>query len=241
MGRKPFYFKNFSITQENSALGVNTDSCIFGAFIDLDQPKNVLDVGCGNGLLIHFLNQKWPNANYFGIDNHEGSILDAKSNSKHLNNVFIHECDLFEYNTDIKFDHIVSNPPFFYDDLKSNKEQKNQSKHWSKKEFLKYLNTLKEWLIPKGNLWILLPHNQNTTPDLIINEGWNIIEEISFKPRENKPPHLRVYKLSLQQNAKISSKIELTVYKNDNSFSQEVLHKLTDYYLDQALYVKNKS
>ncbi len=240
MGRKPFHFKNFSINQENSALGVNTDSCIFGAFIDLDQPKNVLDVGCGNGLLINFLNQKWPYAKYIGIDNHKGSILDAKLNVKNYNNVIINECDLFEYITDTQFDHIISNPPFFFDDLKSNNEQKNQSKHWSKKEFLKYLNKLKEWITPSGCLWILLPNNQNTNPDLFINEGWNIIQEIIFKPRENKAAHLRIYKLSRQERTNVSTKIELTVYEKENSFSKPVFTKLAEFYLDQALYLKNK-
>lgn len=241
MGRKPFQFKHFTLTQENSALGINTDSCIFGAMINLNKPKNVLDVGCGNGVIIRFLNQKWPNTHYTGIDNHSGSVTDAINNTKNLQNVLILDRDLFTFNSEIKFDNIVSNPPFFFDDLKSHNQQKNQSKHWSKKHFSKYLNRLKDWILPKGSLWILLPYNHNTQPDLIINEGWHIIQEIVIQPRENKPAHLRIYELSLTDNSDNPIQSKFVVYDINDSFSEPIFNKLKDYYLEQALYVKNKT
>lgn len=241
MGRKPFQFKNFTLKQENSALGINTDSCIFGALINLNEPKNVLDVGCGNGILIRFLNQKWPNAKYTGIDNHSGSISDAIDNTKDLQNTQILDTDLFTFNGENKYDHIVSNPPFFFDDLKSENQLKNQSRHWSKNQFFNYLNKLKEWIHPGGNLWILLPYNHNTQPELIIKEGWHIIQEIIIKPRENKPAHLRIYELSLNNKTRDIFNREFVVYDSKNSFTEPIFNTLKDYYLDQALFIKNKT
>lgn len=241
MGRKPFKFKNFTLTQENSALGINTDSCIFGALINLNEPKNVLDVGCGNGILIRFLNQKWPQVNYTGIDNHLGSVTDAVNNTKDFQNISILEKDIFTFKSDKKYDHIVSNPPFFFDDLKSDNQLNNQSRHWSREQFFNYLTKLKEWILPKGNLWLLLPCNHNTEPELIVNEGWHIMQEIIIQPRENKPAHLRIYELSITQKNDNVKEHKFVVYDNNNSFTEPIFNKLKDYYLDQALFIKNKT
>lgn len=241
MGRKPFQFKNFTLTQENSALGINTDSCIFGALINLNEPKNVLDLGCGNGILIRFLNQKWPNAKYTGIDNHSGSVSDAIKNTTNLQNISILEEDLFNFKSDKKYDHIVSNPPFFFDDLKSENQLNNQSRHWSKDQFSNYLVKIKEWIHPLGNLWILLPYNHNTQPELIINEGWYIKQEMKIQPRKNKPAHLRIYELTLSTTGDDTKQSNFVVYNNNNTFSEPIFNKLKVYYLDQALFIKNKS
>ena len=60
--RRPFELKHFTITQEKVSLPVTTNACIFGALTQFDNPHTLLDVGCGSGLLMFMMHQKYPNA-----------------------------------------------------------------------------------------------------------------------------------------------------------------------------------
>ena len=79
---------------------------------DLDG-KEILDIGTGSGCIAISLAKNLPNAKVSALDVSEDAIEIAKENAK-MNNVnieFIH-ADIFEYQSDKKYDVIVSNPPY---------------------------------------------------------------------------------------------------------------------------------
>ena len=79
---------------------------------DLDG-KEILDIGTGSGCIAISLAKNLPNAKVSALDISNDALKVAKENAK-LNNVnieFIH-ADIFEYQSDKKYDVIVSNPPY---------------------------------------------------------------------------------------------------------------------------------
>lgn len=46
--------------------------------IDIDNPKNIIDIGCGPGNSTQILYQRWPSSKILGIDNSESMIKKAK-------------------------------------------------------------------------------------------------------------------------------------------------------------------
>ena len=79
---------------------------------DLDG-KEILDIGTGSGCIAISLAKNLPNAKVSALDISEDALEIAKENTK-MNNVnieFIH-ADIFEYQSDKKYDIIVSNPPY---------------------------------------------------------------------------------------------------------------------------------
>lgn len=48
---------------------------------------NILDVGCGNGRIVNFLNELNIDYNYLGIDNSEEQLKNAKNNFKDFSNI----------------------------------------------------------------------------------------------------------------------------------------------------------
>ena len=79
---------------------------------DLDG-KEILDIGTGSGCIAVSLAKNLPNAKVTALDISKDALEVAKENAK-LNNVsieFIH-ADIFEYQSDKKYDIIVSNPPY---------------------------------------------------------------------------------------------------------------------------------
>lgn len=59
-----------------------------------NQKIKILDIGCGNGRLINFLNELNLNYEYFGIDNSVEQIKNAKKNFKDKKNINFLEADI---------------------------------------------------------------------------------------------------------------------------------------------------
>jgi tRNA1Val (adenine37-N6)-methyltransferase len=80
-----FSFKQFIIHQDQTAMKVTTDACILGAYADVNETKNILDIGTGTGLIAMMLAQRTKaqidaveideNAYKQALDNIEGSIF----------------------------------------------------------------------------------------------------------------------------------------------------------------------
>ena len=75
--------------------------------------KEIIDIGTGSGCIAISLAKNLPNAKVSALDISSDAIEVARENAK-LNNVnieFIH-ADIFEFQSDKKYDIIVSNPPY---------------------------------------------------------------------------------------------------------------------------------
>ena len=82
--------------------------------------KEILDIGTGSGCIAISLAKNLPNAKITALDISKDALQVAKKNAE-LNNVEIEfiNADIFEYQTDKKYDVIVSNPPYVLESEKS--------------------------------------------------------------------------------------------------------------------------
>ncbi|MBR2301938.1 MAG: methyltransferase, partial [Bacteroidaceae bacterium] len=51
MSNTHFSFKKFTIHQERCAMKVGTDGVLLGAWANIAHCNNILDIGCGSGLI----------------------------------------------------------------------------------------------------------------------------------------------------------------------------------------------
>ncbi len=235
--RKPFKFKQFTIEQNLVTLPVTTDACIFGAFCSFSQPQNILDIGAGTGLLALMMSQKYPNSKITAIEKHPETAFQAKINCElnRINNIEIIEHDIFTYKPDVKFEAIISNPPFFTNQLESETDLKNQARHFSNHTFSDFFQCIENLLDKNGSAWILLPFSalETIAKDLEAT-NLHIQRLVSLKPNQSKKEHLLFLNLSF--NNCILPKVESFWVKNlENKFSQEVYKWLEPFYLEQAL------
>ena len=136
MANNYFQFKQFTVYQGGCAMKVCTDACIFGAVVSAqagNNPliKNVLDIGTGTGLLSLMMAQKTA-ALIDAIEIDPLAFVQAAKNfeqSPWHNKLTIHNTDVLEFHPEKKYDLIISNPPFFEGDLKSENRKKNAAKH----------------------------------------------------------------------------------------------------------------
>ena len=75
--------------------------------------KEILDIGTGSGCIAISLAKNFPNAKVTALDISEDAIEVAKKNAE-LNSVDIEfiNADIFEYQSNKKYDIIISNPPY---------------------------------------------------------------------------------------------------------------------------------
>ena len=155
-----FRFKKFNITQANSAMKVGTDGVLLGSWAYSNQSNNILDVGCGTGLIALMLAQRNLKSTITALDIDELSSKEAQVN---INNcpwgrrISIINSSFQDFTTNIKFDLIVSNPPFF--PSRKSEDRRTIARHANSLSFQELIQNSVELLSPAGILAVIIPKN----------------------------------------------------------------------------------
>lgn len=167
-----FRFKRFSVKDDISAMKVGTDGVLLGAVTDVREgDREVLDIGTGTGLVALMLAQRLADVSdeftVTGIDIDSGASKEANENfdnspwPSHLRSVNLSLAGFSDSFPDIKFDIIVSNPPFYDSSLKAPDSRRNLARHFSEGEpSLSYKDILAYaecHLSENGLAWLILP------------------------------------------------------------------------------------
>jgi len=162
-----FRFKRFTVSNERSAMKVNTDGVLLGAAAILKNiDKRVLDVGTGTGTIALMIAQRLSEIGdttfkITGIDIDAPSAEEAASNfeaSEWKTMLEAVNSSLQAYASEEKFDLIVSNPPYFEGDLKAPSARRNAARHGDDSlTYSELLSFSAEHLSPSGRLSVILP------------------------------------------------------------------------------------
>jgi tRNA1Val (adenine37-N6)-methyltransferase len=163
MSNSYFNFKQFTIYQDRCAFKVGTDGVMLGACADVTGRKNILDIGTGTGLVALMLAQRCD-AEIFAIEPDRDSFVQASENvklSKWNNRIKIDNCTLQEYFPGkIKFDLIVTNPPYFIDSLRNPDPAKSIARHNVSLTHSDVLEGTDRLLEEEGLLQLILPYDE---------------------------------------------------------------------------------
>lgn len=140
---------------------VNTDGVLLGAWVTINQPTSILDVGTGTGVIALMLAQR-SEATITAIEIEENAASEAVQNvlnSPWNTRVSVLPADFRDYskNSPGKFDLIVSNPPFFSNSSKSLGLNKSLARHNHALPFDLLIEGAKNLLEPNGLLALILP------------------------------------------------------------------------------------
>jgi tRNA1Val (adenine37-N6)-methyltransferase len=237
---------------------VCTDACLFGAWVaekilpgihHLDslhsnqnlssdiQPQNnsginrILDIGSGTGLLILMLAQK-INCNIDGIEIEHNCFEQLKENTsqnswKQRINLF--RDDIRNFTSDQPYDFIISNPPFFENDLNSATKGEQLAKHSKELSLEELLVAIDRNLSNDGSFSVLLPyHRVDYFEKKALQNGFFPVEKMLVRQTE-KHAFFRGM-LTYSRNYRECTTEEMSIRKN-NEYSTEFIDLLKDYYL----------
>lgn len=131
----------------------NSDTLFLYDFISKNRLSgNVLDVGCGCGILGLLLKNDFANITLTSLDIQPINIQITEFNArKNLLDTTTVCADFGEFKSEIKFDIVVSNPPFYSDDIhKSQNEHINLSRYSQSLGFCDMLKSINSIIKPKG-------------------------------------------------------------------------------------------
>ena len=234
MSNNYFAFKQFTVQQSDCALKVCTDACLFGAWVahqlTSNPPATILDIGTGTGLLSLQLAQKLPSAVIDAVELDPAAAVQATQNAAATNfNIQVHNTDIKNYSSK-KYQHIISNPPFFENDLKSEHALKNQAMHSTTLTLQNLFSCVDDLLEPLGSFSVLLPFARaNEVEALAQSHGFSVTHKAEVQQTPNHTPFRVMYIFS--KTAFVTASETSIVIKENDQYTPAFTSYLKDYYL----------
>ena len=232
MANTHFKFKQFNVHQQHTAMKVTTDACILGAYTNVSQVENILDIGTGTGLLSLMLSQRCE-AKIDSIEIDESAYSQAITNvneSIFSNKITVHHVSIQQFSTDNFYDLIISNPPFFQNHLKSETISRNNSLHTDTLSFEDLLNSVLRLLTHNGTFVVLLPaYESSIFEQLCISKELYPQKKLTIRHRKGGKI-LRIITTFERIKKEINNE-ELIIKNPDESYTLDFQALLKDYYL----------
>lgn len=228
-----------------------TDACLFGAWASQGQEllnaKKILDIGAGTGLLSLIIAQANPNAIITAIEIEQAAAKEAASNFnlspwKERLNILNDAIQKYANNTNTFYDIIVSNPPFYEDDLKSPDENKNKAAHSTYLPWKDLIINVAKLLHAHGSFFVLTPTLRAYTMQKLCDaHGLQLEEEVLVHNTAKNLPIRAMQKFTKIQPTEYDAKKSNTtaavkrskIYIKDaeQNYTPEFKTLLKDYYL----------
>lgn len=165
----PFTFKQFTIEQDDCAMKVGTDGVLLGAWSPI--PKNIfstLDIGAGTGVLSLMIAQRSNAEQIDAIEIDEKAYeqcVENFENSKWADRLFCYHAGLDEFLEEMEdesFDLIISNPPFYTDDYKSENKSRDLARFEDALPFDELIESAANLLSEFGIFSVIIPFKEET-------------------------------------------------------------------------------
>tara|TARA_Y100000782_G_C10186754_1_gene267083 strand:- start:309 stop:1025 length:717 start_codon:yes stop_codon:yes gene_type:complete len=234
-----FHFKQFSIQHHKDVFKVGTDGVLIGAWalesLDPDKKLNILDVGTGTGLIALMLAQRFSNASVTAIDQNAQAAEIALANiqaSPWRDRVEALYRRLQDVDAEGEFDVLVSNPPFFENDLKAAEVSKTQARHTDELPHKELIDHAFSVLKPDGVLAIVLPVQEGEAfKAKALQKGFYLQREAKVSGNPDQPAKRLLMEFS---------KVATSEVKKESFAVEKARHQYTERYtaLTRAFYLK---
>ena len=228
-----FRFKQFEVDQSGCAMKINTDGVLLGTMAEHPNPQRILDIGTGTGVIALMLAQRFPEAQVYAVEIDEQASIAAERNFQ--NSVFrerlsIHHTAIEQYTSSEQFDLIVSNPPFFVNDLKNTEKKKELARHASDTFFDDLIKKVADLLSPEGCFWVVLPVKQ--AQDLVEKakmKGLFLTRLVKLHSDVTKPEFRRIICLAREKSDLIEE--DFMIYESEKKYTKAYELLLKDFFL----------
>lgn len=194
MGRNNYFqFKQFRIEQHRSAMKVGMDGVLIGAWADVSNALNILDVGAGTGLVALMMAQRRSLAAVTAIEIDSEAFDECLLNVEHSPwadriKVKLSAFQEFAKNSNQQYDLIISNPPYFTNSLKAPDSSRSQARHSDSLSLEELIAGIARLLSPQGKAALILPAENFSALEKIVRLNDLFLSRIcQVKPNPQKP------------------------------------------------------
>ncbi|GGI25274.1 tRNA1(Val) (adenine(37)-N6)-methyltransferase [Pedobacter mendelii] len=212
---------------------INTDGVILAAIVHQDEPKNILDIGTGTGVIALMLAQRFASAQVEAVEIDEQASTTALRNFKlsvFSNRLSVKNIAIEQFQHANKYDLIVSNPPFFVNDLKNEEKRKGIARHADEDFFSILIKKSISMLSDAGKIWLILPVKQaNEVIEIATASGINLVEKVHIHSDKSKKEFRQIICFSKEQvNFK---EYDFFIYESLKVHTEAYKNLLKDFFL----------
>ena len=164
-----FQFKQFYVEQDRTAMKIGTDGVLLGAWTPIgNNPFSILDIGTGTGIIALMLAQRSAVEQIDALEIDEDAYEQATDNFENSpwnDRLFCFHAGIDEFveEPEDEYDLIVSNPPFFSENYKSNNEQRDLARFQDAMPFEDLIEAAALLLSENGIFAVIIPFKEEST------------------------------------------------------------------------------
>ncbi|WP_338410151.1 methyltransferase [uncultured Flavobacterium sp.] len=232
-----FQFKQFTIEQDRCAMKVGTDGVLLGAWTPIAVDTNsILDIGSGTGLIALMLAQR-SNANQIDaveIDEEAyEQCVENFENSPWSDRLFCFHAALDELVEDPEdeYDVIISNPPFYSEDFKTDDAQRDLARFQDALPFEGLIEAADLLLSENGLFAVIIPFKEEERfIDLCAKFELYPVKVTRVKGA-HKTPIVRSLMAFKRYELAVLEADELVVEINRHEYTDDYINLTKDFYL----------
>jgi len=227
----------FSIQQDRCAMKVGTDSVLLGAWCPIENnPFSVLDIGAGTGILSLMIAQRSNAEQIDALEIDEEAYeqcVENFENSPWGDRLFCFHAGLDEFveEPEDEYDLILSNPPFYAENYKSENEQRDLARFQDAMPFEDLIEAVNLLLSENGVFAVIIPHKEEERfIDLCAQAELFPIKVTRVKGSHNTPI-VRSLLAFKRFELPVLSADELVIEINRHEYTNEYIALTKDFYL----------
>lgn len=234
-----FKFKKFTIQQEKTAMKVGTDAVLLGSWCSLkNTPDTILDVGAGTGVISLIMAQRSKATTIDAVEIEENAYQQTVENfeaSAWGDRLFCYHSSFQDFVSEMqeeneKYELIISNPPFYTDDFKTDDKARNNARFTIALSFEELLNGVSKLLSINGVFSTIIPFKEQeafvktaSNNNLFVNRICNVKGNVLSKTKRS------LLEFSFQKTE--VKKEELVIETQRHQYTQDYINLTQDFYL----------
>lgn len=236
MSQKPFKFKEFSINQDQCAMKIGTDAVLLGAWTTINNNSfSILDIGAGTGILALMQAQRSHAELIDAIEIDDSAYeqcVDNFEQSPWSDRLFCYHASLDEFVDEIedKYDLIISNPPFYSEDNKTESNQRNTARFTKALPFEDLTKSVSQLLAEDGIFSVIIPYKEEkefkalaATVNLFVNRILHVKGTPSSEIKRS------LLEFSFRESDIITE--QLIIETSRHQYTQDYINLTKDFYL----------
>lgn len=220
---------------------VTTDACLFGSWVasqmNKKQTLKVLDIGTGTGLLAMMFAQKKTDSFIDAVEVDHDAFKQAQENTANSpwgKRINIINADIKVFKPNQEYDIIVCNPPFYENELKSEKQNRNIAHHSEELTLADVLKMIHQHLKENGLFYLLLPYKRYKEIRKVIGDNEFFLSSTILVKQSVNHDYFRVMIEGRKKSSETEEIVleEISIWDDQQQYTGEFISLLKDYYFN---------
>ena len=232
-----FNFKQFSVQQDKCAMKIGTDSVLLGAWCPINNnPFSVLDIGAGTGVLSLMLAQRSQAEQIDALEIDEDAYEQCVENfeaSPWSDRLFCFHAGLDEFikEPEDEYDIIISNPPFYSEDYKTDNSQRDLARFQDAMPFEELVEAADLLLSENGIFAVIIPYKEEERFIDLCAEVELFPVKVTRVKGSHTTPIIRSLLAFKRYELSVLTADELVIEINRHEYTDDYINLTKDFYL----------